>query len=105
MRFMEYLVEREFKFVVQIEGLGQHDDPDHTGYFSGGQGDLIVGAKRAARYSSEQEARNAAVQAIKQLHAVLHDEEHTETPTFEQGYETVVSDDGNEAFKVSVRGI
>lgn len=105
MRFVEYLVEREFKFVVQIEGLGQYDDSDHSGYFSGGQGNLIVNSRKAMRYPSEHDAMNAAAQAVKQLHAVLHDEEHPETLSFERGFEIVTSDDGKEAFKVSIRGI
>lgn len=104
--FREFLTEREDALVIQIHGLGDYEDPDHDGYFSGGrQGNLIVPLNKAMRYPSEREAVAAAQLTIDTLHDIIHDEDSTHDKRFADGHTVVIDDNGNPAFEVDIRSI
>jgi hypothetical protein len=106
MRAKEFITEDENLYVIQIHGIGEYEDPDHDGYFSGDRrGNVIVPRKKAMRYTSEREALAAGQQAIDILHTILSDEDTTHDKRFENGHAIVVDDNGSEAFDVRIRRI
>ena len=100
------LLEAESAFVIEINGLGDFDDPEHDGFFSGdSKGKVIVPLERAMRFPNEREAQAAGQLTTDTLHNIIHDDNTTHGNRFSQGHTIVTDANGNAAFEVKIKRI